>query len=118
MSLFQCQHCGCKENTATSNQGCDGFTVDWYDWAGIEERKGKKLCSVCAPVKFIDGKDTGFGIWHCLFKRVFLPIGMFKTNREGNLEHIETGDTNTSAYAIEAPQNSVVANPPTGEHSS
>lgn len=85
MSLFQCQHCGCKENTALSGQGCDSFTVDWYSWNGIEDRKGKKLCSACAPTKYEDGTPTKFGKWHGEFERVFLPMGMYKTGPDGNL---------------------------------
>lgn len=100
MSLFQCGHCGCKENTALAAQGCDGFTVDWYDWTGIEDRKGKKLCSACGPARFIDGTPTGRGVWHGEFDRVFLPSGLFKTNHEGNLEHIITGSTNCREYAL------------------
>lgn len=88
MSLFQCQVCGCKENTALSSQGCDGFTVDWYDWTGIEDRKGKKCCSACAPTKYEDGTPTPYGKWHGEFERVFLPLGMYRTDRQGNLELI------------------------------
>ena len=45
MSLFQCQHCGCRENTALAAQGCDGYAESFFDWTGLEDRKGKKLCS-------------------------------------------------------------------------
>jgi hypothetical protein len=38
MSLFQCQHCGCKENTALSAQGFVTL-ADIYDWTGIEDRR-------------------------------------------------------------------------------
>jgi hypothetical protein len=31
---------------------------------------------------------------------VLLPIGMFKTNQRGNLEHIETGSEDCRAYAL------------------
>lgn len=101
MSLFQCEHCGSVENTALSNQGIGEYTAKWYDWEGIRDRKGKKLCSVCGPTKHSDGSVTGLGKWHGKFKRVILPLGKFKTNREGNLEHIETGDTDYRKYAIE-----------------
>lgn len=104
MSLFQCEHCGCCENTALSGQGCDGFTVKWFDWTGIEDRKGKKLCSVCAPTKYADGEPTSYGEWHGSFDRTFLPMGMFHTNRDGNLAHNETKDTNFRKYAIEGPK--------------
>jgi len=46
MSLFQCEHCGCVENTAVARQGFKMINdwFDWFDWAGIEGRKGKLLC--------------------------------------------------------------------------
>lgn len=101
MSLFQCQHCGCVENTALSSQG---FTrTDFFEWTGIEDRKGKKLCSVCAPTKYSDGSPTEFGKWHDRFSRTFLPLGMFRTNDKGNLAHIETGDEDYRKYAIASP---------------
>lgn len=99
MSLFQCERCGCRENTALSAQG---FRVmaDCFSWAGIEDRKGKLLCSACGPTEYSDGELTEFGKWHGKFDRLFLPLGMFKTNREGNLEHIETCDTDCRKYAV------------------
>lgn len=89
MSLFQCQHCGCKENTALASQGCDGWIAELFDWTGIEDRKGKKLCSACAPSKFRDGTGTGLGQWHHHFEREFLPMGEYRTNQVGNLERIK-----------------------------
>lgn len=88
MSLFQCEHCGCKENTALSGQGCNGFAESFYDWTGLEERKGKKLCSACAPPRYSDGTPSGLGKWHGEFERVFLPMGEYRTDRVGNLERI------------------------------
>lgn len=84
MSLFQCEACGCRENTAT----CNFWMRNDVDSAC----KGMKLCSAC---------DTDIGKWHDHFPRVFLPIGMFETNTRGNLSHKETGDENVHAYAIE-----------------
>jgi hypothetical protein len=101
MSLFQCHVCGCCENTALSGQGCDGYAMKLYDWTGFEDRKGKKLCSACAPTKHSDGTQTEFGQWHGVFARVFLPMGMFHTNEHGNLAHVETGDESFRKYAIE-----------------
>jgi hypothetical protein len=63
-----------------------------FDWSGIENRKGKLLCSVCGPTKYADGTATRYGKWHGQFLRTFLPMGQFKTNRVGNLEHIVTGE--------------------------
>lgn len=104
MSLFQCGNCGCCENTALSCQGCDGYAVNFFDWSGFEDRKGKKLCSACAPTKYKNGELTEFGQWHDQFSRVFLPMGMFKTARNGNLEHVVTADQNFRNYSIGKPK--------------
>jgi len=88
MSLFQCQNCGCKENTALACQGCDGYAEGFFDWTGLDDRKGKKLCSACAPAKHSDGTPSGLGAWHGKFERVFLPMGEYRTGRDGNLERL------------------------------
>lgn len=108
MSLFQCQLCGCCENTALSFQGCDGHMADSFDWTGIESRKGKKVCSACAPTNFAGGKPSKLGKWHGKFDRVFLPMGEFKTNRVGNLEHIQTGSETFRDFAIDEPVEVIV----------
>ncbi len=100
MSLFQCENCGCAENTALSHQGIGKDIFDWFDWTSIEDREGMLLCSACAPSKFIEGDDSGLGVWHGQFDRVTLPKGEFKTNREGNLEHIKTGSIDFRKFAI------------------
>lgn len=100
MSLFQCEVCGCCENTSCAGQGCNGYAETFYDWTGFEDRKGKKLCSVCAPTKHADGAPTKFGKWHGLFERRFLPMGMFKTAKNGNLEHKKTGEQTYQPYII------------------
>lgn len=92
MSLFQCQNCGCMENTALAFQGFKSFP-EWFRWDGIEDRKGLRLCSACGPSRYDDGKPTEYGKWHEAFKRRYLPKGMFKTNSIGNLEHVTTGET-------------------------
>ena len=99
MSLFQCENCGCVENTACAAQGFRVMT-ELFDWAGIEERAGKLVCSACGPTKYMDGEPTEYGKWHGEFKRTYLPMGMFKTNRVGNLEHIETGEEDYREYEI------------------
>ncbi len=103
MSLYQCERCGCCENTALACQGCDGHAETFFDWAGFEDRRGKKLCSACAPTKLTDGTPSELGEWHGVFPRVFLPLGMFRMNREGNLAHIETGETDYRKYALPSP---------------
>jgi len=81
VSLYQCEKCGAKENTALGSY-----------WG-----KDKKICSECYS-----------GKWHNKFpKEILLPIGMFVTNDEGNLKHKETGETDLSNYVyvnIERPQ--------------
>ena len=101
MSLFQCQQCGCCENTALSWQGFDTFIAQDCDWTGMEDRQGKKLCSACGPSKFKDGVSTDCGQWHGHFARTYLPLGMFKTAKNGNLEHVKTGDQDFRKYAIQ-----------------
>lgn len=80
MSLFQCDECGCRENTATS-----GY---WFRKDEGSACKGRKLCSAC---------DPDIGKWHGKFDRVYLPIGMFETNKQGNLAHKETGEVDSQA---------------------
>lgn len=91
MSLFQCEHCGCRENTALAFQGFKSFP-EWFRWEGIEDRKGKKLCSACGPRQYDDGRPTEYGKWHGAFERRYLPKGLFITNNVGNLEHRITGE--------------------------
>ncbi|ELN9487150.1 hypothetical protein OLM90_17155 [Pseudomonas aeruginosa] len=102
MSLYQCEICGCCENTALAAQGFTWLT-DCFDWSYAPEREGKRLCSACGPTKYRDGKPTKFGKWHDQFERVFLPLGMFVTNCQGNLAHHETGDEDFRKYRIEEP---------------
>lgn len=99
MSLFQCEVCGCCENTALSMQGFRDV-ADWFDYSGMEDRKGKLLCSECGPSLDSDGDPSGFGKWHGAFDKILLPLGEFKTNDDGNLEHIKTGDTNFRKFAL------------------
>jgi len=100
MSLFQCNQCGCCDNTALSWQGFKTPFGDTFDWTGIEEREGMRLCSACGPAKFKDGTSTDCGKWHDKFPRVFLPLGMFRTARNGNLEHVDNGDQDFRKYAL------------------
>ena len=74
MSLFQCESCGARENTACS----PGY------WLSDEE-----ICSLCAT-----------GEWHGEFPRMLLPMGEFKTNGDGNLEHIKTGSTDLKQFEL------------------
>ena len=49
------------------------------------------VCSAC---------DPDIGKWHDQFPRLLLPKGMFVMNKQGNLEHKDTGDTDVAAHAI------------------
>jgi hypothetical protein len=99
MSLFQCENCGCCENTALSYQGFKGMH-DLFDWSNAEHLNGKLLCSACGPSNFKSGAPTGYGQWHKKFDRVFLPMGEFKTNHVGNLEHIKSGSEDYRSFAL------------------
>ena len=98
MSLIQCENCGCVDNTALCSQGM--AWTDCFDWTGKEDLKGKKLCSACGPSRLSDGKPSKHGVWHGRFPRLYLPKGQFKTNRVGNLEHIETGSEDYPKFAL------------------
>ena len=101
MSLFQCEKCGCCENTALSAQGFH-WTADLFDWTYAPELEGKRLCSACGPMLYRDGTPTKFGKWHDVFERTFLPLGMFCTNERGNLSHVETGSEDYHQFAIQS----------------
>lgn len=75
MSLYQCEKCGAKENTAL----------------GAYWSRDIKLCSECST-----------GEWHGQFRKVILPLGMFVTNRDGNLAHKIDGDVDLADYEIKA----------------
>ena len=89
MSIFQCDKCGCSDNTACGNNYHTRYNNE--KWFGI--KKGLKLCTACTPSHTLDGQlvDERSGKWHNEWQRVFLPKGEFFTNQEGNLEHKETG---------------------------
>ncbi|MDV1094966.1 hypothetical protein RZQ20_22130 [Raoultella ornithinolytica] len=113
MSLFQCDNCGCCENTALSSQGFKGVFAQMFDWRYAPERKGKKLCSACGPTHYRDGRKTEYGQWHDVFPRVFLPKGMFYTNDLGNLAHRLTGSEDYQCWALKA-EHEDVGNTPFG----
>ena len=75
MSIFQCDQCGCAENTALSDGGYLGGRLE------PEAAKGRGLepkghyCSFCWS-----------GTWHGKFERKFYPLGTMETDRQGNLK--------------------------------
>jgi len=99
MSLFQCEVCGCVENTGLSSQGFTGVYEGFFDWVGIEDRRGKRLCSACGPTRSASGNQTEFGKWHGIFARTYLPKGQFRT-APGGLEHVLTGERDYRRFAL------------------
>lgn len=78
MSIYQCEECGCAENTA-----CGWYHYTIHD----DERYNKRnLCSACGPKLLNNGSETGLGRWHGRFERRFYPLGVMKTSDVGNLE--------------------------------
>ena len=63
MSLYQCQSCGCVENTAL------GLYWSRSEPIWPEAIQGKALCSECAPATFNHGSPSGYGVWHQRFPK-------------------------------------------------
>lgn len=100
MSIFQCERCGCAENTA-AGVGMFYHSPSSFDWSYAPELEGKRLCSACGPRLLEWGKPTiTEGKWHGLFPRVFLPFGLYETNAQGNLVHRETKNPKYTRHAI------------------
>ncbi len=103
MSIFQCEKCGCAENTALTSCGHQGYLHELLDWKGLEDFRGKLLCSACQPALYIDGAAHNRRGWHGAFPRVFLPKGEFHTDKRGNLIHTKTGSPQYIDFAIPNP---------------
>tara|TARA_B100001057_G_scaffold463613_1_gene517879 strand:+ start:97489 stop:97860 length:372 start_codon:yes stop_codon:yes gene_type:complete len=97
MSIFQCQVCGCAENTA-----CGWFHTRFNERLNKPEDLGIAKCSACGPQTYPSGDDNkNFnGEWHGRFKRRFLPHGEFFTNEQGNIEHVHSGLIGNEAYEV------------------
>lgn len=126
MSIFQCNKCGCAENTAltrcyhcTLNREEEHPAITSYrEIVGLKpgERFGH-YCSACCPVWFTEKGDYGVGpnpkpsadkwegggLWHGRWERMFLPLGEFETNQVGNLQRKGTTDDQVSKWAIPVP---------------
>lgn len=119
MSAFQCEKCGCVENTALSEMGND-YLDHVLRWAEKSANKKKvqilqsykvalgsalsdpfpQVCSACCPVWYHEGEfaaapnpnpTPGLGLWHGEFEQVFLPLGQYETCQStGDLIHKET----------------------------
>lgn len=74
MSLYQCDKCGGRENTALS----DGGYLAHLLWPEELVERGLdpegEYCSLCYS-----------GKWHGKFPQEFYPLGSMETNRDGNL---------------------------------
>lgn len=96
MSIYQCDECGCAENTALGWYHCRNKSERML---GAEFKNGTKLCSACSPSSFADGSNySKGGEWHNEFIRTFLPHDTCFTNRGGNLEHKESGLIGVELY--------------------
>ena len=124
MSLFQCDHCGCCENTALS-----GYHSQLREWKRMEtdhpailasyrvvlglkeDQPLGQYCSACSPVwEDQDGKYglgpnpnpiPGHGMWHGQFKRSYYPKGKFWMDEDGNLRHVASGDPEIEKWRLE-----------------
>ena len=133
MSLFQCDRCGCLENTACTGGYWAGYhrvpeeaAESYRKVLGLEP--GEKLgsyCSACDPQWFTpDGREYGVGPrpegykdrlgmghhegkWHGRFERCFYPKGKFHTNGDGNLAHVDTFETDIEKYRLPFEDHSV-----------
>ena len=96
MGRFQCEECGCVENTATS-----GYSVRNRPNCTIESELGKLLCSACAHPFYPNGSKKLFtGGWHNRFGRYYLPKGEWKMDSVGTLRHKVTGETDWGPHVL------------------
>lgn len=83
MAIFQCDECGCAEDTAYGWLHCS-LLVD----VTKPEQLGTRVCSACAPSKWpIGNAIEGFGVWHDKFPRVYYPHGKFKKTKAYKEKH-------------------------------
>lgn len=125
MSLFQCEKCGCCENTALTNASyrmLDALVSDdellkesYRKVLGLES--GVKLgnyCSACTPLWFDDrgncgtgpnpSPEPGEGLWHGKFERVYYPLGSVYTDKQGNLAGTGLTKGRKEPYVLDVPQ--------------
>lgn len=123
MSEFQCDLCGCLENTALTNappilmkflfvgEEYSVYRDNWREILGLN--KNDELggyCSACSPIWYDANGHLGIGpnlypkpgagLWHGRFLRIYLPKGEFETAPNGNLRHKRTLDEHIMKYAI------------------
>jgi len=90
MSLYQCEKCGCIENTALGFYWVRG----WSSWP--EEFKDKALCSECGPTTFSDGGKTKWGKWHGEFTKTCCSIGTLEADGNGGMRPKRNDSSNKS----------------------
>jgi len=98
MSLYQCEQCGCIENTALGQFHSRNMGI--YP----EPYSGKKLCSECGSPTFTDGSKTKYGKWHGRFKKRVFPLGSLYTDEQGNVRDKSTGEYPVEANGITGEQ--------------
>lgn len=100
MPVFQCESCGCVENTALT-----GYWTRNRPNVTRAEDLGKCLCSACTHPTYPDGSNNPrAGKWHNRFKRQYLPLGEWIMNKETRtIYHKGTGATNYLDYCSDTP---------------
>ena len=77
MAIFQCDECGCAEDTAWGWLH-NALIVD----VTLPEHLGTRVCSACAPAEWGPGRPIeGFGAWHDKFPRVYYPHKSFRPTK-------------------------------------
>ncbi|MBU2590145.1 MAG: hypothetical protein KKA65_02205 [Nanoarchaeota archaeon] len=102
MSLFQCDRCGCLENTALTECSSDYMKIFIKESKELKEYKKElglnenqefgNYCSACCPL--------GERKWHGEFPRIFLPKGEFETAPNGNIRPKKILDEDVEKYAL------------------
>lgn len=86
MSSYQCEQCGCLENTAYGN-----YHIRNDEKRCPESDLNRALCTACMSPTYRDGTpNPRGGKWHNRFARIYLPKGMFRAHFSGKLLHKET----------------------------
>ena len=84
MPDFVCDVCDVIENTA-----CGFYWGRNHDkiWWKNSDLQGKALCSQCAPARYIDGSENGYGgKWHGKFERVIATEEILLERKDGTRE--------------------------------
>ena len=85
MSLYQCEKCGCVENTACGHYWSAIFGREMFSDYQNGTNEKMLLCSACGPLKFKNGESTDFGKWHGIFRQRFFELNSLYTDGSGNV---------------------------------